>query len=104
MILANVAAAETLERRHQPACTAPPAAAKIQALREFLATSAWPAAGLPAARVSGVRRRRAAGARNHPAQPERAVYSLTSAISVCAPLSHFTSPIRRYADRWCIAP
>jgi ribonuclease R len=71
MILANVAAAETLERRHQPCMYrihAPPDAAKVQALREFLATLGI---GLPPGLNLKPRTAlRTAGPRNHPAQPE----------------------------------
>ncbi|MCW5749164.1 MAG: ribonuclease R, partial [Alphaproteobacteria bacterium] len=113
MILANVAAAETLERRHQPCMYrihAPPDAAKIQALREFLATLGIglpPGLNLRPRDFEGVLRK-AAG------QPyERLVHETilrSQSQAVYGPdnvghfglalrrYAHFTSPIRRYAD------
>lgn len=113
MILANVAAAETLERRHQPCMYrihAPPDAAKIQALREFLATLGIglpPGLNLRPRDFEGVLRK-AAG------QPyERLVHETilrSQSQAVYSPdnvghfglalrrYAHFTSPIRRYAD------
>ncbi|HEX2885527.1 ribonuclease R [Vineibacter terrae] len=113
MILANVAAAETLERRHQPCMYrvhAPPDAAKIEALREFLATlgiSLPPGLNLRPRDFEGVLRK-AAG------QPyERLVHETILRSQSQASYSpenvghfglalrryaHFTSPIRRYAD------
>ncbi|TWT10189.1 ribonuclease R [Reyranella sp. CPCC 100927] len=113
MILANVAAAETLERRHQPCMYrvhAPPDAAKVQALREFLATLGIglpPGLNLQPRDFEGVLRK-AAG------QPyERLVHETilrSQSQAVYSPenvghfglalrrYAHFTSPIRRYAD------
>ncbi len=113
MILANVAAAETLERRHQPCMYrihAPPDAAKVQALREFLATlgiGLAPGINLKPRDFEAVLRK-AAG------QPwERLVHETilrSQSQAVYSPdnvghfglalrrYAHFTSPIRRYAD------
>ncbi len=113
MILANVAAAEALERRHQPCMYrvhAPPDAAKVQALREFLATLGIglpPGLNLRPRDFEGVLRK-AAG------QPyERLVHETilrSQSQAVYSPenvghfglalrrYAHFTSPIRRYAD------
>jgi ribonuclease R len=113
MILANVAAAETLERRHQPCMYrvhAPPDAVKIQALREFLTTLGIglpPGLNLRPRDFEGVLRK-AAG------QPyERLVHETilrSQSQAVYSPdnvghfglalrrYAHFTSPIRRYAD------
>ncbi len=113
MILANVAAAETLERRRQPCMYrvhAPPDAAKIESLREFLATLGIklpPGLSLRPGDFDGVLRK-AAG------QPwERLVHETilrSQSQAVYSPenvghfglalhrYAHFTSPIRRYAD------
>jgi len=113
MILANVAAAEMLERRHQPCMYrihAPPDAAKIEALREFLATLGIrlpPGLSVQPRDFEGVLRK-AAG------QPyERLVHETilrSQSQAMYSPenvghfglalrrYAHFTSPIRRYAD------
>jgi ribonuclease R len=113
MILANVAAAETLEHRHQPCMYrvhAPPDAAKIEALREFLATLGI---GLPPGlnlrprdfqnvlgKVAGQPYERLVHETILRSQSQ-ALYSPQNVGHFGLALrryAHFTSPIRRYAD------
>jgi ribonuclease R len=113
MILANVAAAETLEERRQPAMYRVhdvPDAAKIEALREFLETI-----GLSLARGQVIRpkmftRLLEQAARTPHAEMVNELVLRSQAQAVYSPdnlghfglalarYAHFTSPIRRYAD------
>jgi ribonuclease R len=113
MILANVAAAETLEHRRQPCMYrvhAPPDAAKIQALREFLATLGI---GLPPGLDLAPRAFQGVLGKVTGQPWERLVHeTILRSQSQAAynpenvghfglalrRYAHFTSPIRRYAD------
>ncbi len=113
MILANVAAAEELERRHQPTMYrihAPPSDEKLASLRGFPAR----ARHLPAAGRSG------APARSRPRVAPRCRHARSALVNeimlrsqsqaeyspdnighfglALTRYAHFTSPIRRYAD------
>jgi ribonuclease R len=113
MVLANVAAAEELERRHQPAMYrvhAPPSEEKLAALRAFLGGMGI---GLPPGNqlhprdLDGVLRR-VAGTAEAPLVNEVMLRSQSQAayspdnighFGLALPrYVHFTSPIRRYAD------
>ncbi len=113
MIAANVAAAETLEERRQPAMYRVhdvPDAAKIDALREFLETIELPLAKGQVIRPKMFTRLLEQAARSPYAEmvnelvlrsQAQAVYSLRNIGHFGLALSryaHFTSPIRRYAD------
>jgi ribonuclease R len=113
MVLANVAAAEELERRHQPVMYrvhAPPSEDKLAALRAFLGgmgISLPPGNQLHPRDLDGVLRR-VAGTEAAPLVNEvmlrsqsQAAYSPDNIGHVGLALPryvHFTSPIRRYAD------
>jgi ribonuclease R len=113
MILANVAAAEELERRRQPAMYrvhAPPSDEKLQALRDFLHTlgvSLPPGNQIHPRDLDRVLRR-VAGTPHAPIVNEVMLRSQSQAayspgnighFGLALPrYAHFTSPIRRYAD------
>jgi ribonuclease R len=113
MILANVAAAETLERAHRPLIYRvhdEPAAEKVQALREFLASIdiSFPKGGVlkPAlfnhvlARVRGTEYEKLVNevVLRTQAQAEYAAENYGHFGLALRRYAHFTSPIRRYAD------
>ncbi|MBV9252324.1 MAG: VacB/RNase II family 3'-5' exoribonuclease, partial [Acetobacteraceae bacterium] len=113
MILANVAAAEELERHHHPCMYrihAPPSDEKIEALRSLLATFGIRlAAGKePHPRDLDRIRRKVAGTPEAPLVNEMLLRSQSQAAYspdnighfglALARYAHFTSPIRRYAD------
>ena len=113
MILANVAAAEELERRHAPCMYrvhAPPSEEKLQALRDFLHTQGI---SLPPGNQIHPRDldrvlRRIAGTPEAPLINDVMLRSQSQAAYspdnighfglALARYAHFTSPIRRYAD------
>lgn len=113
MVLANVAAAEELERRHLPGIFrvhAPPSDEKLRALRDFLHGIDI---SLPIARQLGPRDldrvlRRVAGSAAAPIVNEAVLRSQSQAEYSTVNIghfglalrayAHFTSPIRRYAD------
>ncbi|HEY1932335.1 MAG TPA: RNB domain-containing ribonuclease [Acetobacteraceae bacterium] len=113
MILANVAAAEELERRRQPAMYrihAPPSDEKLQSLRDFLHTldiSLPPGNQIHPRDLDHVLRR-VAGTPHAPVVNEVMLRSQSQAaynpdnighFGLALPrYVHFTSPIRRYAD------
>lgn len=113
MVLANVAAAEELERRHMPCVYrvhAPPSDEKLQTLRDFLATlgiTLPPGSHIRPADLDHVLRR----VQDTPEAPlvnevmlrsqSQAAYSPDNIGHFGLALrryAHFTSPIRRYAD------
>ena len=116
MVLANVCAAEELERLHQPCVYrihAPPSAEKLENLRTSSCTGLGhqPAGGQPAAsaRPSTPCCKRSRGRTQAPLVNEvmlrsqsQAAYSPVSNIGhfglALARYAHFTSPIRRYPD------
>ena len=113
MILANVAAAETLERAHVPLIYRvhdEPSLEKVQALREFLATLgiSFPTGGVlkPAqfnrilARVRGTEHENLVNevVLRTQAQAEYAAENYGHFGLALRRYAHFTSPIRRYAD------
>jgi ribonuclease R len=113
MVLANVAAAEELERRHLPCMYrihAPPSEAKLAALRGFLATLgiSLPAGNQLHPRDLDAILRRVAGSEQAPLVNEVMLRSQSQAAYDpenighfglgLARYAHFTSPIRRYAD------
>jgi ribonuclease R len=113
MILANVAAAETLERAHRPLVYRvhdEPAAEKVQALRELLASIdiPFPKGGVlkPAlfnhvlARVRGTEYEKLVNevVLRTQAQAEYAAENYGHFGLALRRYAHFTSPIRRYAD------
>jgi ribonuclease R len=113
MILANVAAAETLERAHVPLIYRvhdEPSLEKVQALREFLASIdiSLPKSGAlkPAlfnrilARVKGTEYEKLANevVLRSQAQAEYAAENYGHFGLALRRYAHFTSPIRRYAD------
>jgi ribonuclease R len=113
MVLANVAAAEELERLHQPCMYrihAPPSEEKVEALRSFLSTLG---VSLPAGNQLHPRDldrvlRQVAGSAEAPMVNEVMLRSQSQAayspdnighFGLALPhYAHFTSPIRRYAD------
>ena len=113
MVLANVAAAEELERRHQPCMYrvhAPPSEEKLAALRDFLhalGISLPPGDKLHPRDLDRVLRR-VAGTQEAPLVNEVMLRSQSQAayspdnighFGLALPrYAHFTSPIRRYAD------
>ena len=113
MVLANVAAAEELERRHRPCMYrvhAPPSDEKLEALRAFLRTFdlALPPTGELRPRDLDRVLRAVAGTEHAPLVNEVMLRSQSQAaydpdnighfgLSL-ARYAHFTSPIRRYAD------
>ncbi len=113
MVLANVAAAQELERLHQPCMFrvhAPPAPEKLEALRAFLATldiPLKPAGEIRPADLDAVLRQ-VAGTEQAPLVNEMVLRSQSQAeyspdnvghFGLALPqYAHFTSPIRRYAD------
>jgi ribonuclease R len=113
MILANVAAAEELERLHQPAMYrvhAPPSVEKLEALRDFLHTlgiALPPGNGIHPRDLDRVLRR-VAGTPEQRLVNEVMLRSQSQAayspdnighFGLALPrYAHFTSPIRRYAD------
>ena len=113
MILANVAAAETLEERRQPAMYRvhdAPDPAKIQALREFLETIDLSLAKGQVIRPKMFTRLLEQAARTPYAEMVNELVLRSQAQAVYSPdnlghfglalarYAHFTSPIRRYAD------
>jgi ribonuclease R len=113
MILANVAAAETLEERRQPAMYRVhdvPDAAKIDALREFLETIGLSLAKGQVIRPKMFTRLLEQAARTPYAEMVNELVLRSQAQAVYSPdnlghfglalarYAHFTSPIRRYAD------
>ena len=113
MVLANVAAAEELERLHQPCMYrvhAPPSDEKLEALRGFLSTLgiSMPAGGQVHPRDLDRVLRRHAGTPESKLISEVMLRSLSQAayspdnighFGLALPrYAHFTSPIRRYAD------
>ncbi|HEX6102093.1 MAG TPA: ribonuclease R, partial [Alphaproteobacteria bacterium] len=113
MILANVAAAETLEDRHQPAMYRVhdvPDAAKIDALREFLETIGLSLAKGQVVRPKMFTRLLEQAARTPFAEMVNELVLRSQAQAVYSPdnlghfglalarYAHFTSPIRRYSD------
>ncbi|MDF2764883.1 MAG: rnr, partial [Rhodospirillales bacterium] len=113
MILANVAAAETLEDRRQPAMYRVhdvPDAAKIEALREFLETIGLSLAKGQVVRPKMFTRLLEQAARTPFAEMVNELVLRSQAQAVYSPdnlghfglalarYAHFTSPIRRYAD------
>jgi len=113
MVLANVAAAEELERRHRPCMYrvhAPPSDEKLEALRAFLQTFdlALPPTGELRPRDLDAVLRAVAGTEHAPLVNEVMLRSQSQAaydpdnighfgLSL-GRYAHFTSPIRRYAD------
>ena len=113
MVLANVAAAEELERRHRPCMYrvhAPPSDEKLEALRAFLRSFdlALPPTGELRPRDLDRVLREVAGTEHAPLVNEVMLRSQSQAaydpdnighfgLSL-ARYAHFTSPIRRYAD------
>ncbi len=113
MVLANVAAAQELERLHQPCLFrvhAPPAPEKLEALRTFLQTldiPLKPAGEIRPADLDAVLTR-VAGTEQAPLVNEMVLRSQSQAeyspdnvghFGLALPqYAHFTSPIRRYAD------
>ena len=113
MVLANVAAAQELERLHQPCMFrvhAPPSPEKLDALRAFLATldiPLKPAGEIRPADLDAVLTR-VAGTEQAPLVNEMVLRSQSQAeygpdnlghFGLALPqYAHFTSPIRRYAD------
>ena len=113
MVLANVAAAQELERLHQPCMFrvhAPPSPEKLEALRAFLATldiALKPAGEIRPADLDAVLTR-VAGTEQAPLVNEMVLRSQSQAeyspdnvghFGLALPqYAHFTSPIRRYAD------
>jgi ribonuclease R len=113
MILANVAAAEELERRHMPCVYrihAPPSDEKLQTLRDFLSTlgiSLPPGSNIRPADLDHVLRR-VEGTQEAPLVNEVMLRSQSQAAYnpdnighfglALRRYAHFTSPIRRYAD------
>jgi ribonuclease R len=113
MVLANVAAAEELERRHAPCMYrvhAPPSEAKLAALRGFLGGFgiSLPAGNQLHPRDLDAILRRVAGSEQAPLINEVMLRSQSQAAYdpdnighfglALARYAHFTSPIRRYAD------
>jgi ribonuclease R len=113
MVLANVAAAEELERRHAPCVYrvhAPPSEEKLEALRSFLATIGvtLPAGDQVHPRDLDRVLRAVAGTEQAPLVNEVMLRSQSQAayspdnighFGLALPrYAHFTSPIRRYAD------
>ncbi len=113
MILANVAAAESLEERRQPAMYRvhdAPDPAKIEALREFLQTIGLPLAKGQVIRPKMFTRLLEQAARTPHAEMVNELVLRSQAQAVYSPsnighfglalsrYAHFTSPIRRYAD------
>jgi len=113
MVLANVCAAEELERRRQPCMYrvhAPPSDEKLQALRDFLRPfdiSLPPGNQIHPRDLDGVLRK-VAGTEHAPVVNEVMLRSQSQAAYApenighfglgLARYAHFTSPIRRYAD------